>query len=529
MPDHKIGAADSFLKNGEMKRLDLDGTAVLVARNDDQYYAIGATCSHYGAPLDEGLLKGTTVMCPWHHACFDIRSGTRLEPPALNDVPHYAVRVENSEVVITLPNTNEVEPQGKAEPHDTRTFVIVGGGSAGNAAAEELRRQGFKGRIVMFSSVPTLPIDRPNLSKDYLAGKADPAWIPLRGDMSWYSLRGIELHLSTSIVKVDPKAVTVTTDKGVAFNYDKLLLATGGTPRRLSNVPGDDLKGIYILRTVAHADAIIEAASKAKTAVVIGSSFIGLEVAASLTARGVAVTVVDIASLPYERLFGEAVGRMFQKEHEDNGVKFALSNEISRFVGQDEHVTGVELKNGQTLPADFVVAGVGVRPATDFLTDSGLKLDDKDRSVHVDVNLQTNEPNIYAAGDIARYGDDSGTRIEHWRVAEQHGIVAARNMLGRPETVTPHIPFFWTNQFGIIFDYVGHAEKWDEIIYRGSTEKKDFIAFYVTGGKLHAAAGCNHDRELDALEFILRDNISLTPAQMRDESFDLAAHAQTGK
>lgn len=532
MPEHRVGSAALFLTDGAMKRLDLGGTAVLLARVGGQYYAVAGDCTHYGAPLEKGVLKEYCLMCPWHHAAFDVRSGERLEPPALNDLAHYLVRIDDGQIVVTLPQTNEVEPQGSVDPSDVRLFVIVGGGAAGNAAAEELRRAEYRGRILIFSATPNLPVDRPNLSKDYLAGEAQPEWIPLRPDEHWYTARGIELRLNTPISRVNPQEHTLTLGSGEAFRYDKLLLATGGTPRQLKGLPGSDLSGVFLLRELADSDRIIAAAEKVTQAVIIGASFIGMEAAASLAGgRKLPVTVIEVEAVPFARNFGEDVGRMFQHEHEKNGVQFRMKAQIDQIMGENGHVTGVKLKTGEVLPADFVVVGVGVRPATDFLMDSGLQLDDKDQSVRVNEHLQTNDPDIYAAGDIARYPDGSerGQRIEHWRVAEQHGLVAARNMLERSENVRHHVPFFWTKQWAIELRYVGHAEKWDEIVYRhGTPEKEQFIAFYMAGGKLLAAAGRSSDPEMDAIEFILQADQPLTPEQMRDESFDLVQYASKG-
>lgn len=321
MSEHKVGATSTLLKNGSMTRLEVEGTGIVLARVDDQYYAVGGTCTHYGGPLNEGVLKGHQVMCPWHHACFDIRNGLRLEPPALNNLPHYPVRVANGEVIVTLAQDNEAEPQGKADATDRRTFVIVGGRAAGNAAAEELRRSGYRGKIVMLNAVETVPVDRPNLSKDYLAGHADPAWMPLRGDEKWYADRDIDLRLNTQVTRIDPAAHTVVLANDEAIHFDKLLLATGGVPRHLKDTPGADLAGVFLLRTLADADQIIAAAEKGKRAVVVGASFIGMEVAASLAGgRGVSVTVVGIEAVPFERILGEKIGKMFQKEHEANGV-----------------------------------------------------------------------------------------------------------------------------------------------------------------------------------------------------------------
>jgi apoptosis-inducing factor 3 len=530
MAVHNVGSATALLKDGEMTRLELEGNPVVIAHVGGRYYAFGGNCTHYGAPLNEGVLKGHTLMCPWHHACFDIVSGVRLEPPALNDLPRYTVEIEGDNILVTLPHENDQEPQGKIDGSDDRVFVIVGGGAAGNSAAEELRRVGFKGRVIIVSDVPEVPVDRPNLSKDYLDGHAQPEWIPLR-DENWYAARDIELRLNTRVQSIDLQAKTVMVDVGEPLHYDKLLLATGGKPRQLTNLPGTDLKGVYTLRTLDDSTRIIEAAEQGKRAVIIGASFIGMEVASSLGGgRGVSVTVVEMSPVPFARVFGEDIGRMFQQLHEEKGVQFRLGAKINRLLGENGYVTGVELGDGEVLPADFVVVGVGVSPATDFLNGSGLQLEEKDRSVRVNASLRTSEHDIYAAGDIARWEDGTaaGTRIEHWRVAQQHGIIAARNMLGGAEDANNHVPFFWTTQWGTTLNYVGHANQWDEIIYRGSPQDRNFIAFYVVEGQMKAAAsvGFDHDAEMDAIEFILRDQMPLSTEQMRDTQFDLVAYSK---
>jgi NADPH-dependent 2,4-dienoyl-CoA reductase/sulfur reductase-like enzyme/nitrite reductase/ring-hydroxylating ferredoxin subunit len=530
MAQHQVGPAATLLQDGQMQRIELEGKPVVLARAAGEYYAFGGKCSHYGAPLNEGVLKGHTLICPWHHACFDIRSGVRLEPPALNDIPHYPLQVVDGMVTVTLPNDNQTAPQRSAGLADTRTFVIVGGGAAGNAAAEELLRGGFTGKIIILSADSAVPVDRPNLSKDYLDGHAQADWIPLRGP-DWYAARGIDLRLNTRVTGVNPEAHTVTLEGGTSLAYDKLLLATGGTPRQLRDVPGANLAGVYVLRTLADADRIIEAAQSWQKAVIVGASFIGMEVAASLAGgRGVSVTVVAPEAVPFATILGEEIGRMFQAAHEQNGVRFCLGDGVTAITGENGRVQHIQLKSGPSLEADFVVVGIGVTPATDFLSNSGLRLNEKDHSVLVNANLQTGNPDIYAAGDIARWEDGSagGSRIEHWRLAQQHGILAARNLLGGNEDMNAHVPFFWTTQWKVTLNYVGHATTWDEIIFRGKAEEQKFIAFYVSGGKLLAAAGCGYDTELDAIEYILRDRMPLTPEQMRDEGFDLVAYARSG-
>jgi len=523
--EHQLGQVDTLLQEGQMQHFELEGKPVLLARVDGQYFATSDKCTHYGGPLHEGVLRGNTVMCPWHHACFNVRTGAMVEPPALNDLPHYPVRITDGSLFVTLPHDNETNPQGKADPAVTQTIVIVGGGAAGNAAAETLRRAKFTGKIVMLSAVPDIPVDRPNLSKDYLDGHAKPEWMPLRsGD--WYAQRDIELRLNTRVTHIDFAKHMVHTDQNESLHYDKLLLATGGVARQLRNTPGADLKGIYTLRSMADADAIIQAVGQGKRGVIVGSSFIGLEVAASLAGgRGASISVVAPEKVPFEHILGSEIGQMLQHEHEANGVQFYLEDGVTGFKGKNGAVNQVELKSGKKVDADFVIVGIGVSPATDFLSDSGITLDEKDHSVRVNNQLQSNQPDVYAAGDIARWGEGSGTRIEHWRVAEQHGMIAAHNMLGQLDVVDTHVPFFWTTQWKVTLNYVGHAAQWDEIIYRGKPQDKKFIAFYVKDGRLQAAVGCNHDQELVALELILQHKLPLTTNQMRDESFSLVEYA----
>lgn len=524
MAEHRLGKAQSLLDEGSMRKFEREGKAFVLARTHDRYFAFAANCSHWQGPLDQGVLHGETVMCPWHHACFELKTGARLEPPALNGIATYPVRLEDGDVVVTL--TKADPPALRTLSSDVRDVVIVGGGAAGNSAAEELRRQGYQGAMTILSAASELPIDRPNVSKDYLAGKAKPEWMPLR-DADWYSQRDIDLRLNTPVKSLNTQQHTLTLEKGGTVSFDRLLLATGGTPRRLP-IPGADLKNVFTLRHQADADVLIEHAQKGAQVLIIGASFIGLEAAAALGERGLKITVVDMVKQPFERVFGAAVGKLFTAEHEKNGVTFHLEAGLERLEGENGAVTAATLKGGTFIPAEFVLMGVGVAPATDWLKDSGLAMDAKDRSLLVDTRLETSVSGIYAAGDIARFPDERGERIriEHWRVAQQHGIVAARNMLNIGESVHSRVPFFWTNQWDLSVQMVGHSEKWDSTVMRGSLDQREFIVFYLEGGDMRAAAASNRDTELDALEWILKLGKPLTPAQMRDPAFDLVAYSR---
>ncbi|MBE2183342.1 MAG: FAD-dependent oxidoreductase [Anaerolineae bacterium] len=517
-----LGSLDAMPRHNEMQVFEAGGEKIVVARVEDEYFAFRQACSHYQGNLNEGVLNGHTVMCPLHHACFDIRSGLRTEPPALSNIPTYPLSERDGHLWIDIEAAIMVTPETFP---DDRTMVIVGAGGAGEAAVEELWRLGFGGKSILIGDIGMLPIDRPNVSKDYLAGKAKAEWMPLR-DHHWYERRGITLMLDQAVTAIQADAHMITLADGETLTFDKLLLATGAHPRTLEKVPGWGMKNIFLLREQADADRILGVVSQGSRAVIIGASFIGMEVASSLGKRGVEVTVVGLETVPFEKILGEEIGALFQQEHESNGVKFRLKSEIEQFEGGEAGVTGVVLKDGETLEADFVVVGVGAQPNTGFLKDSVLKLNARDGAVLVDERLETSAVDIYAAGDIARYDlNGESIRIEHWRVAQQQGVIAAHNMFGDEATVRDHVPFFWTNQWKLGMRYVGHATKWDEIVYRGKIESGKFIAFFVKDCEWLAAAGFGSNQEMAALEFIKRDGKPLSKARMQDADFDLAKYA----
>jgi NADPH-dependent 2,4-dienoyl-CoA reductase/sulfur reductase-like enzyme/nitrite reductase/ring-hydroxylating ferredoxin subunit len=464
---------------------------VLVARRGAEIFAIDANCSHYGGPLGDGLVVDDTVRCPWHHACFSLRTGEALGPPALSPLGCWQVEQRAGKVFVSgRKDAPAAKKPGSAPADAPRRIVIVGGGAAGFAAAEKLRREGFGGDITMLSDDTTSPVDRPNLSKDYLAGSAPEEWIPLRPD-DFYSQNHIDLRLNAKVSGLDARAHTVALADGKTLAYDRLLLATGAEPVRLQ-IPGMDLPHVHTLRTLADCRAIIAQAGKAKRAVVIGASFIGLEVAASLRAREIEVQVAAPEKRPMERVLGPELGDFVRKLHEEHGVIFHLEESAVAIDGKR-----VTLKSGGTLDADLVVAGVGVRPRLALAEQVGLALD---RGVKVDAYLATSAPDIFAAGDIARWPDPhSGEdiRVEHWVVAQRQGQVAALNMLGRREAFTA-VPFFWSQHYDVPINYVGHAEKWDEIAIDGDVMAKDCVLRYRRGGRTLAVASIY--RDVDSLK-----------------------------
>jgi apoptosis-inducing factor 3 len=500
----EVHLANTFdLRDGEMKEISVGERKILLARVGDNFHAVSANCPHYGAPLAEGVLCGTHVMCPWHHAVFNVTNGDMEDPPALDSLVSYKVRIEGERILLSLPHDEQDRRMPDMVKRDTladsRQFVIIGAGAAGYAAAQTLREEGFRGNVVMITREDRAPYDRPNLSKDYLHGHAEPEWMPLRGE-EFFKEHDIDLLLKREVTLVDARAKTITFESGETMEYDALLVATGGAPVRL-NIPGADLKNVCVLRSFADADSIIETASRSKRAVVVGASFIGMEAAYSLRERGLEVTVIAPSLEPFEATLGAEVGALFRRVHESNGVRFKLGNIVYRFEG-NHSIEAVTLDNGERIETDMVVVGAGVRPVTQFL--DGVEFDHAG-AVVVDSRLRAAD-GLFAAGDIASFPDPrrgERVRIEHWRTAQQQGRTAARNMSGR-DVVFDAVPFFWTRQFDIGLLYVGHAASWDEIIYRGNVAAQDFLAFYVKDNRVLAVAGMNRDREMAAAEELLR-------------------------
>jgi NADPH-dependent 2,4-dienoyl-CoA reductase/sulfur reductase-like enzyme/nitrite reductase/ring-hydroxylating ferredoxin subunit len=486
-PDLAQGLALAEIADGIMVLGHVGDEPVVLARRGAEVFAIGAICTHYGGPLSEGLLVDDTVRCPWHHACFSLRTGEPLRPPALNPVACWRVERDGDRVVVREKRgaASKAAPPPAADVPGS--IVILGGGAAGNAGAETLRREGYAGRITMLTADPFGPYDRPNLSKDYLAGNASEEWVPLRSP-EFYREHGIDLRLGARAEAIDPARREVRLQDGSRHSYDALLIATGAEPVRLA-VPGADLLHVHYLRSLADSRAIIEKAETAERAVVIGASFIGLEVAASLRARKLEVRVVAPDSIPMERVMGRDIGGFVRTIHEERGVRFHLGTTATA-IGEKT----VTLKTGETLPADLVVVGIGVRPALGLAEKAGLAID---RGVAADKYLETSVSGIFAAGDIARWPDPhtgEKIRVEHWVVAERQGQTAARNMLGRRERFDA-VPFFWSMHYDVSILYVGHAENWDKAEIDGRVEARDCRVTYRRAGRVLAVATIGRDAE----------------------------------
>jgi NADPH-dependent 2,4-dienoyl-CoA reductase/sulfur reductase-like enzyme/nitrite reductase/ring-hydroxylating ferredoxin subunit len=484
-PDLASGVALAAIPDGGVLQGHVGDEAVLLVRRGDDVFAIGATCTHYGGPLAEGLVVGDTVRCPWHHACFSLRTGEDLRPPALEPVASWTVRRDEDRVRVTEKRPSPA--RRPAPPSPPESVVIVGAGPAGLVAARTVRREGYDGPVDLVGAEATPPVDRPNLSKDYLAGKAPEEWLPLRSP-EFYAEQKINLVTGVAVASVDVTQRRVALADGSSVPCGALLLATGAEPVRL-DIPGASLPHVHYLRTLADSRAIIAAAGSARRAVVIGSSFIGLEAAASLRERGLEVHVVSLDRLPLERILGPEVGKFILGLHQSHGVVFHLGESTSSIAAGS-----VTLKGGASLPADLVVVGIGVRPSTSLAERAGLRVD---RGIVVDRRLETSVKGIYAAGDVARYPDPrSGqpVRIEHWVVAERQGQTAGRNLIGGNETFDT-VPFFWSQHYDLALNYVGRAERWDGTEMDGSFEARDFRLTYKAGRETLAVLTLSRDRE----------------------------------
>eukprot|EP00731_Ephydatia_muelleri_P011007 Em0005g1593a len=461
------------VKDGEMREVQVGGAKVLLIKQNGVFSAIGSKCTHLGAPLVKGCLGQGRVRCPWHGACFNIKTGDIEDFPGLDGLQTYKVFIEAENVVVKA-DKKSLESHKRTgicpfAPKDgEKTFLIIGGGPAGLECAETLRREGFKGKAM-------------SVTAESIALRAK----------EFYSTNGIDLRLGKEATKLNLEERKVTFADGESLSYDSLLLATGSKPFVLP-VAGFDLQNVLVLREPSQANEIAREAT-GKRVIVIGTSFIGMEVAAFLVGKATKVTCVSTGPTPFAKSLGTEIGGMVLKMFEEKGVEFRLSSGVKELKGTDGKFSSVVLSSGETLEGDLCVAGVGVVPATAFLKDSGLSMT-KMGHIIVDKHLKA-AAGVYAAGDVAQFPLPlvaHDTNIGHWQVAHKHGNVAALNMLGI-ETSFDSIPFFWTVLFNKSLRYCGHALKWDEIIYNGSVDERKFVAYYVKDDKVLAVCSLDSD------------------------------------
>lgn len=484
-PNFKEGIAKDLIPDGQKLLGHADGQPAILIREGDQFYAVGAKCTHYGADLIDGTCSHGTLHCPWHHACFDIKTGRATKAPALNPIASWRVEVQGDRVFVR--DLVEEKPK-ELTVSETDHFVIIGSGAAGHAAAERLRELGYAGKLTVVTADLDLPYDRPNLSKDYLAGNAPEEWIPLR-TKEFFAEKKIEFLLGSKVKKVDTK------EKKILFwgskpeiSYTKCLIASGGTAV-LPPIPGAELASVYTLRSLADCRAVIKGLSGAKKAVIIGAGFIGLEAAAALKQRGLDVQIIAPEKFPLEKAVGPMIGAFLSTLHASRGVKFHLQRKAVK-IEKD----GVTLDNGTKLAADIVLMAVGIRVSTDFVQGTEIKVDN---GILVNEYLETDAKDVYAAGDVARWPSalaEEPVRIEHWVVAQRLGQNAAANMLGQKVKYSD-VPFFWSQQYDVVINYVGRAIHFDQTKVYGDLHDRNCAVSFTENGKIKAVITVGRDQQ----------------------------------
>ncbi|SIR62196.1 Rieske [2Fe-2S] domain-containing protein [Pseudomonas sp. B10] len=470
-------------------QVEIGDCKIVLLRANGEMRAFQGLCPHAGAPLAEGALCHGRLICPWHKAAYRAEDGGLCEPPSLDSLKRYPLELRGDEVW--------VDDQSLPDPHtppadDPRTFVVVGAGAAGTACAAALREKGFGGRIVLVDGEPGAGYDRTVLSKFVLAGEMSSKEVPPLRDEAFYQAQRIE-RVQGEVTSLDAPGKTLHLNNGGILRYDAAVLATGGAPNPLQ-LPGAELANVFVLRSKTQAEQIINAAQPGQRAVIIGDSFIALECASALREYGLDVTVLARHAIPFAKQFGEAVGKAIRALHEEHGVKFISEHEATEIFGEDK-VEGVLLDNGLRLAADLILAGVGVHPASEPF-DSLPR--EEDQSLRVDGGMRVSD-GLWAIGDIATFPlSGQPTRIEHWRLAQQHARIAAANMLGGEEHYLD-VPFFWTYHFGKNYDYLGHAQEWDEVEFNGEPEKPPFIGLFAKDGIVVAAVACDKQRAMALL------------------------------
>jgi NADPH-dependent 2,4-dienoyl-CoA reductase/sulfur reductase-like enzyme/nitrite reductase/ring-hydroxylating ferredoxin subunit len=502
MTQHTVARLDQLDPHRPL-RVQAGNEELILIRQGDLVHAYQANCPHAGAPLEQGVICAGLLVCPWHKAAFAVDEGAVCEPPALADLRRYRAWVKDGEVWV------DDQPLPKAEPprhSDARCFVVIGAGAAGSAAVATLLAHGFGGRLVWLDHERQPAYDRTALSKFVIAGEMPPDEVPALLEAGQLRAGPLERCLG-KVRTLDVKKRQITLSDGHRIDYDAALLATGGKPQR-PDLPGVDLAGVMTLRSREDAARLLDAAEPGQPVVIVGDGFIGLEAASALRKYGAQVHVVSRHAVPLSKQLGERIGRSIRALHERKGVVFHGPTEIERFLGE-ERVDAVLLANGEKLTTSLVLLGTGVAPATAFV--QGVELAE-DRSLRVDAELHAAD-RLWAAGDIATFPlAGRPVRIEHWRLAQQHGVIAAANMLGEQRRYAD-VPFFWTYQHGRTYEVLGHAQDWDRIEFVGEPEKGDFIALQCVGEQVEAVVAKGYSDAMAQLSQRMKRPLGLDEAR----------------
>ncbi|KAJ7220091.1 hypothetical protein GGX14DRAFT_585494 [Mycena pura] len=512
---------ESELKDGQMKEVAFGSEGkILLSRLGDKVYATSAFCTHYGAPLAKGVLAADgRVVCPWHGACFNICTGDIEDSPAPDALHSFQVKISDGQIHVTANPSDTLKTNLARAPKLTTAetsgagVVIVGGGSATFHAVESLKEHGYAGPITILTKERHTPIDRTKLSKAIIT---DASKIEYRTASVLKIQYSTNIRIGVTVTSVDFTKKQVILDGGKdSVLYDKLILAPGANPRKLP-IPGAELDNVYTVRGVESTKKVDAAAQEGKRMVVIGSSFISMEIVAALSKRKLAsIDVIGMEEAPFELVLGKERCRQY---HESQGVKFHMKTKIEKIIPKedDESLAGGVVVNGETLPCDFVIMGVGVAPATQFLKDSGMSLE-KDGGVRVDEYLRVpGYADVYAVGDIAHYPQAATgeiRRIEHWNVAGNHGRAVGKTIAGSPQPFVK-VPIFWSAQ-GQNIRYCGIGMGYDDIFIKGNVDELKFIAYYIKDGKVVAVATMQNDPVVSSSSELLRLGLMPSPEELR--------------
>ncbi|XP_068572206.1 apoptosis-inducing factor 3-like [Cebidichthys violaceus] len=513
---------ESDLQDGQMMEVEVGHHSVLLTRSEGKYSAIGNQCTHYGAPLSKGVISGNTVRCPWHGACFNIHTGDLEEFPGMDCLPCHKVKIQNRKVYVsinkkTLKQEKRVKSMGAAVAGVTHTVLLLGGGAASLICAETLRQENFGGRIIMVTRDDLLPYDKTRLSK---VMNVENDSILLRR-MEFFHQHDIEVWLRKEAVSVDTDIKTVAFDDGSVQSYDQLLISTGCRAKGL-DVPGMKLDNVRMLETPEDARQI-HTACLGYNVVLVGTSFVGMEVASYCIDKASSVTVIGSSELPYQNTLGREIGKVTLAMLSENNVKFYMNDNVTDIKGVDGKVKEVVLKSGKVIPADVLIVGIGIKPNSEFLRGSKILTDSKN-FVIVDKYMRTNISSVYCGGDLATFplamAKNQQVNIGHWQMAQAHGRIAALNMLDKP-TELSSVPFYWTVLLGKTIRYAGYGEGYTDIVMKGVLEDRKFLALYIKNDEVIAAASLNYDPAVSAVaeRFVAGKVITKKEAESDDLSW----------
>ncbi|XP_067113490.1 apoptosis-inducing factor 3-like [Osmerus mordax] len=513
---------ESDLQDGQMMEVNVGHYSVLLARSEGRFSALGNQCTHYGAPLSKGVLSGNRIRCPWHGACFNVHTGDLEEYPGMDCLPCHKVKVENNKVYVSI-KKKELQQNKRVKIMSCRvsgvihTILLLGGGAASLACAETLRQENYGGRIVMVTRDDLLPYDKTRLSK-VMNVQSDS--ILLRR-MEFYHQYDIEVWLRKEALSLDTEKKTVTFDDGSAQNYDQLLISTGCRAKGL-DCPGMDLKNVKMLETPEDARQI-HAACVGCRIVIVGTSFVGMEVASYMIDKATSITVIGSSELPYQKTLGPEIGKITMMMLAEKKVMFYMNDMVVEVRGEEGKVKEVVLKSGNVIPADVLIVGIGVINNSEVLQGSRIAMDSKS-SVIVDKYMQTNIPGVFCGGDLATFpmamAKGQRVTIGHWQMAQAHGRIAALNMLNK-ETELNSVPFYWTVLLGKTIRYTGYGEGYTELVVKGNVEDLNFLAFYIKDNEVIAAASLNYDPAVSVIaeRFVTGKVITKKEAQSDDLSW----------